>query len=283
MTKTEYLSALRSALTGMTSEERESAVKYYEEFFEEAGEENEQDVIADLGSPQKLAQSILSDQDGAVYSERSAENPPQTVKTAPPPAASNNNNNIAKIIVIVALVVTSPVWGSALASIFGILVGLVAAVAGMILGGFASIIWGIMNIIAGNIALGGAFSGGGLIVFAIGMLLLAPTVLLFGKGIPALCRGIGSLWRKMFGEKAAAQRRASAGVRCDFALKFYFAARKLNNYKNRADVPNIRTSALFKFYNIIRRTINNVAQLLDGQKRNVLVLFKAVQGLVVYA
>lgn len=206
MTKSEYLSALRGALVGMTSEERESAVKYYEEFFDEAGEENEQDVIADLGSPQKLAKSILNDQESFVYSERSAENPPETIKPAQEKqaVAASNSNTTAKVIVVVALVVTSPLWFSALASILGVLIGLVAAVAGLILGGIAAVIWGIINLVAGDVTLGGIFSGTGLIVFAIGMFLLVPTVLLFGKGIPAICRGIGSLWRKMFGGKVAA-------------------------------------------------------------------------------
>lgn len=208
MTKSEYLSALRSSLVGMTSDERESAVKYYEEFFDEAGEENEQDVIADLGSPQKLAQSILNDQDGFVYSERGAENPPRSVnptqENRQTVAPSNNNNTLVKVLAIVVIILTSPVWGGALASIFGVVIGLVAAVAGLLIGGLAAIIWGIMNLISGNIALGGVFSGTGLVIFAIGMLLLVPTVLLFGKGIPAVCRGIGSIWRRMFGGKAAA-------------------------------------------------------------------------------
>lgn len=210
MTKTEYLSALRGALTGMTSDERETAVKYYEEFFDEAGDENEQDVIADLGSPEKLAKSILDDQNengGFVYTERYAENPPQTIKNEKaekPVAPAGNGNAIAKIIVIVALVVTCPAWIGIVGGALGILVGLIAAVAGLIFGGIASVIWGLMNLISGDIAMGGAFTGGGLIIFAVGMLLLVPTVLLFGKGIPALCRGIGSLWRKAFGEKNAA-------------------------------------------------------------------------------
>ena len=61
MNKYEFLSQLRNELSSVSQEERDAAMSYYEEFFSDAGEENEQAVIASLGSPHDLAHSIISE------------------------------------------------------------------------------------------------------------------------------------------------------------------------------------------------------------------------------
>ena len=61
MTKNEYLQRLRTALSGLSADEMSAAMSYYEEFFEDAGAENESAVISSLGSPEKLAQTIKSE------------------------------------------------------------------------------------------------------------------------------------------------------------------------------------------------------------------------------
>lgn len=61
MTRSEYLSELTSHLISLSKEERDMAVKFYEEYFDEAGPENEQAVIADLGKPFNLARSIIGE------------------------------------------------------------------------------------------------------------------------------------------------------------------------------------------------------------------------------
>lgn len=59
MNKGEYLSALTNELQGLTETERQEALFYYEQYFEDAGIEKEQEVIEELGSPKELAQKIL--------------------------------------------------------------------------------------------------------------------------------------------------------------------------------------------------------------------------------
>lgn len=68
MDKKEFLEQLSSCLSSLSKEEREEALLYYEEFFEDAGTVYEQDVIEELGSPQKLAESIMND--SAINDER---------------------------------------------------------------------------------------------------------------------------------------------------------------------------------------------------------------------
>lgn len=59
MSKNEYLDSLERALASMPQEERESAIQYYRDYFEDAGAQKEQTVILQLGAPEALAQSIL--------------------------------------------------------------------------------------------------------------------------------------------------------------------------------------------------------------------------------
>lgn len=61
MNRNEYMAALRRALSVLPEEERANALRYYEEYFDDAGPENEQQVISDLGAPEKVAEQILAD------------------------------------------------------------------------------------------------------------------------------------------------------------------------------------------------------------------------------
>ena len=58
MNKHEYLSELKKHLSSFSEEERKSALDFYEEYFEDAGEGREADIIAELGDPEKLAETI---------------------------------------------------------------------------------------------------------------------------------------------------------------------------------------------------------------------------------
>ena len=59
MTTNEYLARLKSCLECIDASEREAAVQFYTEYFEDAGEENAEKVMAELGSPEKLARDII--------------------------------------------------------------------------------------------------------------------------------------------------------------------------------------------------------------------------------
>ena len=61
MTREEYLAELESDLISLPKEERDMAVSFYSEYFDEAGSENEQAVIDDLGKPYALARSIIGE------------------------------------------------------------------------------------------------------------------------------------------------------------------------------------------------------------------------------
>lgn len=59
MNKEIFIRRLRDALSPLSDEEIENAVQYYEEYFADAGEENQADVIEALGSPEAIAENII--------------------------------------------------------------------------------------------------------------------------------------------------------------------------------------------------------------------------------
>lgn len=73
MNREEYLKRLSFLLKDLTEEEIEDAIAYYEDYFEEAGEEKEEQVIKELGSPEKIAKmirdSVQENQASSEYTE----------------------------------------------------------------------------------------------------------------------------------------------------------------------------------------------------------------------
>ena len=63
MNREEFMQALERALYDIPAEEKEAALQYYNEYFDDAGAENEQDVLKSLGAPEKLAESIRNGMD----------------------------------------------------------------------------------------------------------------------------------------------------------------------------------------------------------------------------
>lgn len=61
MNREEYMKLLKKQLRKLPKEDFEKAVAYYEEYFDEAGAENERQAIEDLGSPEEAAGQIIRD------------------------------------------------------------------------------------------------------------------------------------------------------------------------------------------------------------------------------
>ena len=82
-----FLRQLRTLLSDVTEEEREEAVRYYEEYFDEAGPEQEQALLAELGSPAKVAGIIRANVPGSRQS--TAQNAAASARPASNTPASN--------------------------------------------------------------------------------------------------------------------------------------------------------------------------------------------------
>ncbi len=58
MNRADFMKELTELLADVSPTEREEAIQYYNDYFDDAGAENEQSVIASLGSPAQLAKTI---------------------------------------------------------------------------------------------------------------------------------------------------------------------------------------------------------------------------------
>lgn len=61
MSRVEFINELRTKLQRLPQEEIDAAIEYYEEYFEDAGPEHEEEIIRGLGSPTQIARQIIGD------------------------------------------------------------------------------------------------------------------------------------------------------------------------------------------------------------------------------
>ena len=59
MTRKEYMEQLRKYLKRLPKEDYDNAIEYFSEYFDEAGPENEQQVMEELGQPKEAARELL--------------------------------------------------------------------------------------------------------------------------------------------------------------------------------------------------------------------------------
>lgn len=186
MSRKEFLENLKNRLSALNEEERENAVRYYEEFFDEC--ENEQEALKQLDSVEVIAEQILKENG---IDTANAE----TVKEEKKP------KNIGLIILIVIL--TFPLWIGFVAGAFGILIAAIAVVfsffVSSIVAGVSCLVTGIITLFS-SVSLGLILIGLGLIFCSLFVLLVLPLSGLVIKGIRKLgelvSKGLNKLFRK---------------------------------------------------------------------------------------
>lgn len=168
MTKENYLWLLQNNLRNVPPEEAANIIQYYHEYFEDAGEENVQRVIEELGPPLQLAKRVSAD-----YVIRGMENGGST---------GNVKNRISNAWLIVLAVCCSPVWFP-LVIVFAVLVFALVIVVFSLLFAFSVValalaVSGVISLGAGIVALfthiptGILTMGAGLLMAGIGILLM---------------------------------------------------------------------------------------------------------------
>lgn len=205
----EYLQALRAALAVLPDDEINSAMRYYEDYFLDAGDENAAQVIEQLGPPEQVAEAILRDYTGVARRrpERFEEEKAQTVDGVPlgrdgKPLTRKKGINpwMLACIVLLALIfgpVAITVIGAIILAVVGLIVGVAACVvavpAATLIGGGALVLFSFLLWATPASAL--ATLGAGLAVSAIGLLLVLLVIKLCILFVPPIIRGLVALIR----------------------------------------------------------------------------------------
>lgn len=209
MTKEEFLSKLEDQLSDMPEKDREDALKYYADYIDDAGLD-EETSISELGSPESVAATIRSESGDAIE-PKPLENPPVDANayvqgsTVPGAEAGNPSKKRMPAWAIVLITVLSPVMLAlgivALVLLFVLIVlvitlCLLSAVlfTALLIAGIVALVMGVSMIVSFPAA--GLLSvGSGFVCLALSALALILTVLACGRFLPGFFKLL-FLWTK---------------------------------------------------------------------------------------
>ncbi len=205
MNRIGFLRKLEELLSDIPDNERRDAMEYYRNYFDDAGPENEEKIIEELGSPWKVAESIKRDLFGDTY---------QSEDFVKPEQPAGENKTARNVLIAVLLVFTFPLWIAIAAAVFGLLAGLVGCLFGLAvcIVAFVGVFFvtgvvltgtGLIKAFTGFPAVGLVLTGIGLLLLAFGVLGLIFTVWAVGRALPWILRGIVSLCKKPFQRRGA--------------------------------------------------------------------------------
>ena len=213
MNREGFLEGLARLLADIPENERQEALEFYNNYFDDAGPENEARVIEELGgTPERAAASIRAEFQSdrpqrqpnyGEYTERGyrdtriphTDQMPRPVFTQKKKEKDSTNNKIIKIILIaLILIVTSGLWsgllGGVISLVFGLLGGILSLLLGIVTGVFALLVSGVALTVAGiakcmiSPALGLLMSGLGMMLLSVGIILLILAIWMGSKLLP---------------------------------------------------------------------------------------------------
>mgnify|MGYP000575332262 CR=1 FL=1 len=203
MNRIEYMTKLASLLQDIPEVERRDAMKYYNDYFDEAGEENEEQVIREFGAPEEVAENIKADLMNHQENKQSSEYQYGTSDDQ-----KKKNARIGKIVLIVALAiiigpVLIPIIGGILAAGLAMVLTIIVGVFALVIAGAAIAIVGISLVISGSVILlpqtaaGLALIGSGLIIMVLGVVATVGFGKLCEVVLRGLAKGMKYLWGKI--------------------------------------------------------------------------------------
>ena len=202
----QFLNELERLLCNISREERDEAMAFYRSYFEDAGENNEENIIKELESPEKVAESICESlgDETATAEERYGQNLAYrnvqysgNMAGAVQTPQKKETNVAAVILLVVVLVLTSPIWLSVFAVLLAVLATVVAVVISALVAGGVIAVASFAVMAAGSTAAGFLSLGIAFLLLALGILVGIACVWIFGKGVPALCKGTAKLVKKI--------------------------------------------------------------------------------------
>ena len=165
MNRSEFFKKLEQGLARVPKEERDTALDYYNEYFDDAGPENEQKVIEELGSPAQIAARIKAD---AAVKQLQADKKPSMKK------------GISAVWLVILAILAAPIALPLAIGAAALAIGLLAALIGIVIALIACV---------------AAFFIGGIVVIAAGIAVMATSVptAIFSVGVGLLVLGVSIL------------------------------------------------------------------------------------------
>ena len=160
MTKKEYMKKLAYQLRRLPKEDFDKAMDYFEEYFEDAGIENEQKAIEDLGAPEEAASALILD-----LAQENAVKPPKTMKR-------RFSALWIAILALFAAPIALPLALGILAVIGAVILGILAVVGGILISALAAIAGSVLGI-----AIIPQTFGGGLVTIGLSLMLIGCGIL----------------------------------------------------------------------------------------------------------
>lgn len=223
MNKTEFMQQLERMLQDVPQMERIEALQYYNDYFEDAGEDQEKDVIAALGNPYKVAENIkkglyqnhynftMEQEKVAAGRELVNYQPAWENETSQQKQPQKSGLSTGMIALIVVLVILALPILMVLGCIILALLITVVVVWGSIVAGLGAI--SLVSLIVGIFFVGIGFAGlitnpqesvgilgAGFLALAIGLVVLLLVVLFVGKLTPAIWKGLVWIVRVITGK-----------------------------------------------------------------------------------
>lgn len=199
MNRSEFMKKLEELLANISKEEREEALQYYNDYFEDAGPEHEADVIRELESPEKVAATIKADMNDTDHAENKG-------KTSRKEWCSGSPGKIAIVVVlcIICAPIVIPVGIALVMTIFALIVAAFSVFAGLVVAAASIGIAGVLAVITGFPLLMVAFPtgilsiGSGLILGVVGVIGVVAAVKLCTIVYPAMVRFVKNVYHKIF-------------------------------------------------------------------------------------
>ena len=220
MNRTDFMKQLESLLQNISQAEKEEALQYYNDYFDDAGPANEQAVIEALGNPAKVAENIKRDLFGTdagrvkvtagdrvvipygdnveqdVNERASNDTMKNEAASKEAVSAGTEKSNRKKgklssgmiVLIVVLSILASPVLVAVAGALLGIFVSIVAVLVGLL------VVWFALIVSFGAVALSLLVTAVVLAVVAVISFFGHPLIGLSVLGVGLLCGGIGLLF-----------------------------------------------------------------------------------------
>lgn len=227
MERLEFMKELEVLLSDIPKSEREEALQYYNDYLNDAGAENEQEVLDSLGTPQDLARAIKAGLDdngergeftetgykNGAFGKELKNEIAQKEKSAKAKGGRQPLSVGMIVLIVILCIIVFPALAGIAAGVIGTGVGILGGIVGIVFGIAAAgialfaaavilFVFGIGTLAAVPLA-GICFVGLGILLAGLSLFFLWLTVWICAVAIPWLVRGIVKIGTRLLHGKGA--------------------------------------------------------------------------------